>query len=203
MLGQIGIAEGHLNKQAVATGDIFLFFGFYRRVEETAQGWRFVRGARELHVLWGWLQVDQKYRVADIGPTDLPWTQHHPHLSGGHRGDQNTVYDASTKLDLGSADRCEIAGWGEFPKFDRRLLLTDRTGAGVSQCRLPRRFYPDGNKPRLTYRPDRRHWRHDANHAYLRSVGRGQEFVLDLDHYREATPWSFDLVNSPNSYTRD
>ena len=56
MLGQTGIAQGHLDKQAIGAGDIFLFFGLYRRVEQTAQGWRFVRGAPELHVLWGWLR---------------------------------------------------------------------------------------------------------------------------------------------------
>ncbi len=71
MLGQAGIAQSHLNNQGVGSGDVFLFFGLYPRVEKTAQSWRFVRGAPELHVLWGWLQVDQKYRVADIGPSEL------------------------------------------------------------------------------------------------------------------------------------
>ena len=61
-----------------------------------------------------------------------------------------------------------------FPKFDQRLVLTDPNGRGVSQWRLPRWFYPDGNKPPLTYHPDRRRWRRDADHAYLRSVGRGR-----------------------------
>ena len=112
MLGQAGIAQSHLNNQGVASGDVFLFFGLYRRVEETAEGWRFVRGARELHVLWGWLQTDQKYRVTDIGPNDLPWARHHPHISRDRRDDKNTVYAASTKLDLGGDDdRCAIAGW--------------------------------------------------------------------------------------------
>ena len=36
--------------------------------------------------------------------------------------------------------------------------------------------------------------RRDANHAYLRSVGRGQEFVLDLAHYPEAVEWLSNLV---------
>ena len=72
MLGQAGIAQSHLNQQDIGSGDVFLFFGLYRQVEETAQGWRFIKGAPELHVLWGWLQVDQRYRVADLGPNDLP-----------------------------------------------------------------------------------------------------------------------------------
>ena len=202
MLGQTGIAQGHLDKQGVGTGDIFLFFGLYRRVEEAAHGWHFVRGAPELHVLWGWLQVDRKHRVADIGPDDLPWARHHPHLSGVYRGDQNTVYAASTNLDLSDDDQCRASGWGTFPRFDQRLVLTDPNGTGVSQWRLPRWFYPDGSKPPLTYHPDRRRWRRDADHAYLRSVGRGQEFVLDLAHYPEAVDWLSDLVNSLGSTTR-
>jgi len=111
----------------------FLFFGLYRQVEETAQGRRFIKGAPDLHVLWGWLQVDQKYTVADLGPNDLPWARHHPHLYSKYRDDRNTVYAASTKLELGGDDDGrEIAGWGVFRKFDQRLVLTDPHGAGVS-----------------------------------------------------------------------
>ena len=203
MLGQTSIAQGHLDKQGVGAGDIFLFFGLYRRVEKTIHGWHFVRGAPELHVLWGWLQVARKYRVADIGPDDLVWARHHPHLFGGYRGDNNTVYAASTKLELGRDDQGEIPGWGVFPKFDPRLVLTDPNGAGVSNWRLPRWFYPDDNKPSLTYHPDRRRWHRDAGHAYLRSVGKGQEFVLDLARYPEAVEWLADLVSTLGAYSRN
>ena len=202
MLGQTGAAQSHLNNQGVASGDVFLFFGLYRRVEETAQGWRFVRGVPELHVLWGWLQVDQKYLVPDIGPNELAWARHHPHIFSDYGG-TNTVYAASTKLDLGGGDdRCEIAGWGVFPKLDQRLVLTNPNGASVSSWRLPWWFYPGGNNLPLTYHPDRKRWRRDANQAYLRSVGRGQEFVLDLAHYPEAVEWVSDLVSSLGSDTR-
>ena len=203
MLGQAGIAQSHLNNQGVASGDVFLFFGLYRRVEETAQGWHFVRGSPEQHVLWGWLQIDQKYLVANIGPNDLAWARHHPHISRDYRDGKNSVYAASMKLDLGGEDdRCEIAGWGVFPKLDQRLVLTNPNGGGVSNWRLPRWFYPDGDKPPLTYHPDRKRWRRDANHAYLQSVGRGQEFVLDLVHYPEAVEWLSDLVRNLGSHTR-
>ena len=203
MLGQTGTAQSHLNKQGVGDGDIFLFFGLYRRVEETAQGWHFVTGTPALHILWGWLQVDRKYRVADLGPNDLPLARHHPHLFGHYRGDQNTVYAAALHLDLGNnEDQSGVAGRGVFPKFDQRLVLTNPDGAGVSQWRLPQWFYPDGDKTPLTYHHDRKRWRHDANHAYLRSVGRGQEFVLDLAHYPEAVGWLSNLVSKLDPTTR-
>ncbi len=202
MLGQAGIAQSHLNNQGVGSGDVFLFFGLYRQVEETAHGWRFVKGAPDLHVFWGWLQVDQKYRVADLGPDDLPWARHHPHLASDHYEGRNTVYVAAPMLELGNHGP-EIPGWGVFRRFDQRLVLTDPDGTGVSNWRLPRWFYPDGNKPPLTYHPDRRRWRRDADHSYLRSVGRGQEFVLDLAHYPDAVAWLSNLVNSLGSDTRD
>ena len=139
--------------------------------------------------------------VRPVGPNDLPWTRHHPHLASKYRDDRKTVY-AAAKLELGGDDDGrKIAGWGVFRRFDQRLVLTDPNGAGVSNWRLPRWFYPNGNKPPLTYHSDRKRWRHDANHAYLRSVGRGQEFVLDLAHYPEATGWLSDLVSSLGSDT--
>ena len=71
-----------------------------------------------------------------------------------YRDDKNTVYAASTKLELGGDDDGrEIAGWGVFPRFDRRLVLTDPNGAGVSNWRLPRWFYPDGQQAALDLPP--------------------------------------------------
>ena len=143
MPGQAGAAQSHLNSHGVDGSDLFLFFGLCRRVEETTQGWRFVRGAPNLHILWGRLQVDQKRRVADIRPDHIPWACHHPHVYECDRSDKNTVHAASLHLDMrGDYDQCEIAGWGVFPKLDRRLVLTDPTGAGVSNPQLPRWFYP-------------------------------------------------------------
>ena len=37
MLGQAGIAQGHLERQGVGAGDVFLFFGLYLRCE--VAGW--------------------------------------------------------------------------------------------------------------------------------------------------------------------
>ena len=91
---------------------------------------------------------------------------------------------------------------GSVSQVRPRLVLTDPNRAGTSQRQLTRWFYPDDSKPSLTYRSDRRRWRRDADHAYLRSVGRGQEFVLDLAYYPEAVGWLSDLVNSLGSTTR-
>src|SRR5580658_3921620 len=45
LFGQVGAAEKHLENQGVGTGDVFLFFGLFRAVEESDGGWRYVRGS--------------------------------------------------------------------------------------------------------------------------------------------------------------
>jgi hypothetical protein len=55
--------------------------------------------------------------------------------------------------------------------------------------RLPAWFKPDGKKRALSYHWKRSHWAGDGNFVLLRTVGRGQEFVLDCDDYPEALGW--------------
>ena len=63
-------------------------------------------------------------------------------------------------------------------------------------------IFPDLRHPVVRFAAALDSWRHDDNHAYLQTVGRGQEFVLDLAHYPEAVEWLSDLVSSLGSGTR-
>lgn len=56
-VGQIDSAQGHLAKHGVSEGDLFLFFGWFRRVEEGPSGWRFAPGLPDLHLIYGWLSL--------------------------------------------------------------------------------------------------------------------------------------------------
>ena len=192
VFGQAGASQTHLENQAVGTGDVFLFFGLFRRVEQARSGWRFVRGAPKLHMLWGWLQIEQVCKVDRIrGDANFGWATYHCHF--GWCGDpSNTLYVASDRLDI--EGNLPALGADVFPRFDERLVLTE-PGQSASKWRLPRWFYPDGNKAPLTYHPDMSRWRHDDEYAYLQSVGQGQEFVLDLQQYPEALGWLSGLVN--------
>ena len=193
LLGQAEIAQRHLEKEGVAAGDLFLFFGLYRQVEASRAGWRFVKGSRRLHLLWGWLQIGEVCKVDRIESDErFRWARYHDHFLGGY-DETNTVHVASENLDLG--DGLSAPGFGVFRRFDSRLILTE-PGKGVSEWRLPQWFYPDGNKTPLSYHGDLGRWRYDCDYAYLQSVGRGQEFVLDLEQYPEAVDWVSGLVSS-------
>lgn len=190
LFGQTGASQTHLANQCVEAGDVFLFFGLFRRVQKTHAGWRFVRNAPELHVLWGWLQIEQVCKIDEIRhDAKFDWTTYHCQFS--RSGDpRNTLYVATRRLRLNDTDTA--SGAGGFPRFDERLVLT-KPGGSASQWRLPHWFYPDRNKTPLTYHPSEL-WRRDSDCAYVQRRGPGQEFVLDLMQYPEATDWFSGLV---------
>ena len=190
LFGQTDTSQTHLVNQGVGEEDVFLFFGLFRRVHETRSGWRFVRNAPQLHLLWGWLQIGQVCKVDEIRLDEkFSWATYHCHFEWF--GDpRNTLYVATPQINL--TDTVKTPGAGVFSHFDQRLALTEPGGL-ASQWRLPRWFYPDGGKIPLTYFP-RKLWRQDIGFAYVQRRGPGQEFVLDLTQYPEAIDWFSGLI---------
>ena len=191
MLGQTGNPQSHLEKQDFSVGDLFLFFGLFRRVERTRKGWQFVRGAPKQHVLWGWLQAGQVCKVDAIrGNDEYRWASYHCHFSFPCDR-RNTLYIATDEIDL--CDGAKVPGAGVFPQYRADLSLSE-CGRSASEWRLPRWFFPGHARAPLSCHP-RHLWRHDENHTYVQRRGPGQEFVLDLQAYPEATGWISSLLH--------
>ena len=191
LFGQAGAAEGHLRNEGVDAGDVFLLFGLFQRVERRQHGWDFVRDTRPLHLLWGWLQVREARLVDEIrGDPAYSWSLYHDHFRG-YNDPSNTLYIASENLDL--EDGVAAPGAGVFQQFNQRLVLTRPQGS-ASQWRLPRWFYPGGDKQPLSYHPHNL-WKADNDYAYVQRRGPGQEFVLDLAQYPEALGWLSGLIS--------
>ena len=187
IFGQTGAAQGHLRRQQVQAGDIFLFFGLFRRVENTVNGWRFIKSAPPCHALWGWLQISSIITVDKLRGEELRWARYHPHFHlGADAG--NTLYVNTDRLRLGT-QQLDVPGAGVFPRFEQRQLLTAPQAKSPSCWRLPSCFLPGKNTPPLSYhgRPER--WRRGKGCCYLNSVARGQEFVLDTGHYPRVVDW--------------
>lgn len=89
-------------------------------------------------------------------------------------------------------------GAGYFPRYRDNGCLT-APGQLRTHWRLPRWFYPLADQPPLSYHTDHTRWLCDDDYAYLRSAMRGQEFVLDTQHYPEALAWVISLLHEPNS----
>jgi len=59
LFGQAGAAERHLQNQGVGEGDVFLFYGWFRRVEARSGVYHYVQGEPDLHVIYGWLAANR------------------------------------------------------------------------------------------------------------------------------------------------
>lgn len=180
LFGQAGGEQTVLARAGVGPGDVFLFFGWYRRVERVRRRWRYVAGAPDQHVLWGWLEVADVLAATDVARVPA-WASYHPHVTAGARWRNNTLYVARP------------AAAGTFTRYDERLRLT-RPGAPRSQWRLPAWFAPRRGRAPLGYHHAPWRWRRRGGHVDLASVARGQEFVLDTAQYPEATKWLRALV---------
>jgi len=199
VFGQSGAAQGHLARQGVSDGDLFLFFGLFQPVECNATGssgyrWRFCPRAPKQHIFWGWFQIDQVIDLDALNPTDLQWARYHPHFHGPHTG-ANYLYLARDKLVLGRGCR-HSEGAGLFQTSHPSRVLTAPEANSPSQWLLPRWFYPGDGQPPLSYHSKAWRWRRGEQGTYLQSVARGQEFVLDADQYPEAKRWALSLIKS-------
>jgi Nucleotide modification associated domain 3 len=191
LFGQSDAAASHLQRMGVGPGDLFLFFGWFRRVERAGDGLRYRRDEPDLHVIFGWMQVGAAFAVTDALAAKLPWAAYHPHLSDERARRVNTLYAASDRLDSLELD---LPGAGVFPSFRSELCLTEtRRYRGRSMWRLPRWLGYRTRSP-LSRHGDRTRWRTRRDHVELRTVPVGQEFVLDLDWYPESRAWLRDLI---------
>ena len=184
--GQCGPSQSHLENLGIGQdddcpppGDLFLFFGLYRPVHDSASPWRY-KSLPALHVIFGWLQVQRVIKLAvSKAPASL---QRHPHEKmsnivqnelGRMRRNNNTLYLAASKLSFIP----ELDGFGAFGPFSpdnfhdlRRLSKPQQTHASL--WRLPSFFETLSNMGEK---------QPSANGSWWcpRRRGPGQEFALD------------------------
>jgi len=167
VLGQTGKSESHLRGQGVGCGDIFLFYGWFRAIEQADGRWIYKRDAANVHVIWSYMTVlaslpldtDADKKAALIR---FPELQDHPHLIPEWASFPNGIYVSKEyALFSFSAERC----------------LTDtKNYVGRATWRLPGYF----NRPQAfshlkAFTPE------GDSEVVVRYRGRGQEFVLDLE----------------------
>lgn len=191
LFGQCGAAQSHLHSLAVGPGDLFLFFGWFREVEIYRRRWRYVSGAADKHVLFGWMQIASVDTVAEILQTKKDrWAHYHPHCVSEFSG-SNVIYRGTRQLVL--TDHQELtnhktAGAGLFEHYHDKLCLTE-IDRSRSHWRLPGWMHPQGRNSTLSYHSDPTRWCKDGDDVLLRSAARGQEFVLNLEDYPEGVGW--------------
>lgn len=188
IFGQKGASAKHLLEHGISPGDLFLFFGWFREIEISEGTYRYIRGASDLHVLFGWLQVDKILRQGDTPPE---WATYHPHFREDF-GPDNLIFIGRRELELDGAN-CGVPGAAAFPEYRDELCLT-AAHRSRSWWSLPAWFYPSEAKRPLSHHEDLSRWHAKGNHVYLQTAARGQEFILHANQYPESVPWVQSLI---------
>lgn len=163
--GQTGAPLTELRNNGVGMGDIFLFFGWFRHTELWNGSLVYARHARNLHVIYGYMQVG---RIIEK-EKDIPsWLLSHPHANHNNYTDAwnnglNAIFLPSERLSLIPG----LPGSGTF-RFNERLVLT-KEGCSRSRWSFPQSMW--GTE--ISHNP--RGWKED----HFQSAAIGQEFVID------------------------
>lgn len=194
-LGQSGSAQGHLARQGIAPGDLFLFFGWHRRIEKQQGIWRYAPKSPDLHVLFGWLEVDKILKIVSDRANSIdshPWISDHPHVASPDKYDNelNTLYVGRDRSNITSK---ASHGGGLFKTFSSDLQLTEE-GRTRSHWLLPKWFMPTGSKPSLSSHSNPNRWQPAGKMVRLATVAIGQEFVIDSQSYPKLEGWASKII---------
>ena len=189
IFGQAEAAQSHLANQKVSDGDLFLFYGWFRKVERDGGCYKFVRGAPHRHVIFGWLQIGKAYDAAPSEKANAPqWARYHAHFANDWKN--NKVYVARDKLDLEGLNR-PVSGGGVFQRFSDEQCLTAPGESRRSVWLLPRCF----DRLNFTYHNEGARWTQRGDDYHLQTVAKGQEFVIDTTNCPKVIDWVRRLFN--------
>jgi hypothetical protein len=190
--GQIGAAAGHLINQGVGVGDLFVFFGWFRRtIEQNGKLTFDPQDVHGRHIVFGWLEVGHVIDSLPL-PKGLHSLSDHPHVQFFEDEDHpNRIYVSS------------LSGLkaGTFQTEREGIVLT-RNGGKRSQGLLPDRFESLFLKRDLSYHSNEARWDREEDKIALQSVSRGQEFVLDGKHHTEIRDYIVSRIRSASATAR-
>lgn len=162
--GQCDAAQSHLQNQGVGIGDIFLFFGWFRRVEYSAGRFHFVQSAPDVQAIYGYLQIGEILSGNAIRER-FPW---HPHADAAFQNiKNNTLYVPTRELCL-DGQRMGLPGSGTLCYNEKRVLTAP--GQGRRYWKLPDWM----QSVKISY-----HSPECFHNGYFESRCRGQEFVVE------------------------
>lgn len=160
LFGQENGALSHLEKNKVQAGDIFLFFGWFKQTELINGKYSYVKGAPDLHIIFGYLQIGEIHKSAN---SNKDFLKDHCHYKRFSKNSNNCIYEPTKQL---SFDK-KLPGSGCL-KFNEELVLTKK-GFSRSIWELPNYF----KKSNITY-----HSKSSFKEDYFESAKIGQEFII-------------------------
>jgi len=186
VFGQAGGSESHLRKQHIEKGDIFLFYGWFKQVEKNKDSWQYKAGAKDIHLVWGWMSIGEMINLDDLPQREMVHDQYpnlagHPHLAPW-RNSPNRIY---------------LSGDSGLLSYSGKACLSDcERYQGRSTWVLPICFnHPEAFTYLKRFSPC-------GDQVTIQIPGRGQEFVLDLEKFESSSDiagvidWVNELIQS-------
>jgi hypothetical protein len=91
--GQADMSEKRLKKHNVGVGDLFLFYGWFRAIHMVNGKYTYIRNAPDLHIIYGYMEVDEVHDLSDSTVLKLDHLASHPHVVyRGSYGKDNRIY---------------------------------------------------------------------------------------------------------------
>ena len=145
--GQAGSAQGLLRNNGVGEDDLFLFFGWFKQVQQIDGVLSYVPNSPNLHVLWGYLQVERVLK----NPDEIEKFDWHPHAdSNKYINQNNALYTARKTLSFDSSkpgssvlnysenrvltlENGPMATWRKIPALMPDNIVPDRSNNASGQ----------------------------------------------------------------------
>lgn len=198
LFGQASGSESHLQKNSVKEGDLFLFFGWFRKTHIIDGALQFDSNDKQgVHLIYGYMQIDCKFSKTINQENAKSWMNYHPHFRYGLWNDKlNAVYVGRKSL---SWD-INKPGFGIF-YYHQDLVLTDTTLR--NNPRRNRSFWRYELFPKdlsITYHKSK-NWNvveieNGEYRKYFKSTDRGQEFVIT--NPKKIINWVKSLIQKNN-----
>lgn len=169
IFGQAGSALTHLGNNKVNVGDVFLFFGWFRKTVLENGRLKFDPACKGFHAIYGYLEIAKIEKIRETIFEE--WAEYHPHVRRGQEANNlDALYTSAEKLSCSP----EYKGYGTF-KYSEKIVLT-KEGQTRSRWLLPEYF----KKYKISY-----HSENSWKDHYFQSAAKGQEFVVEGDEKSE------------------
>jgi hypothetical protein len=175
LFGQKGSSQGHLSNKGITIGDLFLFFGTFRATELHNAKLRYISGAPEVHLIYGYLQVGSMYSEFKSINHEI---KYHPHAQDRYANEKNNcIYKARECLSFNENLR------GANNLFFHEDLVLTKTGHSKSKWDMPS-FFKDID---ISY-----HSARSFTPDYFQSAAKGQEFVIESNN--KVQEWGINII---------